>query len=378
MEGIPTIALRADLQMVPRLFTRYAPTMLKMLPYARSVQGPVQNFIDRAGVTDPFVQRLLDIECFLLSGLKADETIAAEIAFMFGERNLRKVEYPLGGAEAIVEAMARGIEKFGGELRTRAHVDKVIVESGKARGVTLRSGEEIRARTVISNASLWDTYEKMVGKQHLPARFLEQQSSTPAVDSFMHLHLGIDASDLQVDGHHVVVHDSTVDITTPGNTVMVSIASVFDPALAPKDKHVVHAYTLEPFSNWTQYEAGVRPRGSREQYEAQKCASAEPLYAALRRIIPDLDQRVEVADIGTPLTHKRYLRRHRGTYGPAIVAGKDMFPGPATPIAGLYRVGDSVVPGIGVPAVVASGMLCANALVSPAENDSLLRELNYH
>lgn len=39
-----------------------------------------------------------------------------------------------------------------------AHVDKVIVEGGRATGVQLRNGEKIAAsKAVVSNASLWDT-----------------------------------------------------------------------------------------------------------------------------------------------------------------------------------------------------------------------------
>jgi phytoene dehydrogenase-like protein len=82
--------------------------------------------------------------------------------------------------------------------------------------------------------------------------------------------------------------------------------------------------------------------------------------------------RITLELIGTPLTHARFLRRHQGTYGPAIAAGQGMFPGNQTPIPGLYRVGDSTMPGIGVPAVAASGILCANTLVKPQQTAELL------
>jgi all-trans-retinol 13,14-reductase len=97
------------------------------------------------------------------------------------------------------------------------------------------------------------------------------------------------------------------------------------------------------------------------------------LYRALERIIPDLRDRLVLDLIGTPLTHARFLRRHHGTYGPAIPAERDRFPSCQTPIPGLYRVGDSTMPGIGVPAVAASGILCANSLVS---NDQVVELLN--
>lgn len=67
--------------------------------------------------------------------------------------------------------------------------------------------------------------------------------------------------------------------------------------------------------------------------------------AAVRKVIPDIDSRVEVSMVGTPLTHERFLRRHRGAYGPAIRAGEALFPWHATPLAGLYCCGDFTFPG---------------------------------
>ena len=59
--------------------------------------------------------------------------------------------------------------------------------------------------------------------------------------------------------------------------------------------------------------------------------------------------------MGTPLTHARYLRRHRGSYGPAIRAGEALFPWPATPLPGLYCASDSTFPGGWVPVGVGTG-----------------------
>ncbi|KAH8052309.1 all-trans-retinol 13,14-reductase [Aureococcus anophagefferens] len=72
-----------------------------------------------------------------------------------------------------------------------------------------------------------------------------------------------------------------------------------------------------------------------------------------------------VTQIASPLTHARYLNRHRGNYGPAIAAGGDVeFPKVTTPLEGHFRCGDSTTAGIGVPAVASSGAQCANALLS--------------
>ncbi|WP_371357447.1 phytoene desaturase family protein [Hydrocoleum sp. CS-953] len=333
-----------------------------MLPSLGDIGGSVGQIVDK-WVKDPWVRRLIDLECFLLSGLKADGTVAPEVAFMFGERSNSVIEYPIGGSAAIVDALVRGLERWGGELRLNAHVEEILIESGKAVGVRLRGDKIIRANIVISNATIWDTYTNLLRPEDLPPSFREPALATPAVESFMHLHLGIRADGLEgLTGHHVVVHDGDVDISTPGNTCMISIPSVWDSTLAPPGHHVVHAYTLESFSSWQKDES----------YPQRKREKAESLFLALEKVIPDIRQRITLELIGTPLTHARFLRRYQGTYGPAIAAGKGSFPGPQTPISGLYRVGDSTMPGIGVPAVAASGVICANTLVSVDKSLSIL------
>lgn len=376
LKDVPTVALRADWQLVPILLSRYLPSLLKMLPLLGMIQGSVGEVMDKE-VRDPWVRRLIDLECFLLSGLKAHDTIAPEVAFMLGERTRAGVEYPVGGSGAIVDALVRGLKRWGGNLRLNSHVEQILIEAGKAVGVRLRNGEVLNAPIVISNATIWDTYggagaeagtgaPPLLRQEDLPKSYRESALKMPAVDSFMHLHLGIRKEGLeQLTGHHVVVHDGNKDITEPGNTCMISIPSVWDANLAPEGHHVVHAYTLEPFEGW------VRDEG----YEEKKKTRSQSLFRALERVIPDLKERIVLELIGTPLTHSHYLRRYQGTYGPAIAAGKGMFPSFITPISGLYRVGDSTMPGIGVPAVAASGILCANSLVSPQQTAELLWQL---
>ena len=289
-----------------------------------------------------------------------------EMAFMYGERDRSVIDYPVGGSGAIVAALVRGLEKYGGKLRLRSHVNKILIENRQAVGVELKGGEKIHAEVVISNATLWDTAQHLIDSEHLPARERNLADSTDAVPSFMHLHLGIRADGLDnLTGHHVVIHDRDRDITEPGNTCMISIPTVWDRSMAPTGHHTVHAYTLEPHAGW-QY-------GS--DYKERKITKAQVLYRALERVIPDIRDRFTLELIGTPLTHARFLRRYRGTYGPAIPPTRGMFPGCKTGIKRLYRVGDSTMPGIGVPAVAASGILCANTLVSTRQTNQLVRQL---
>lgn len=50
------------------------------------------------------------------------------------------LEYPLHGSGAVVNALVRGLQKFGGRLGLGTHVEKIIVENGRAVGVKLRTG----------------------------------------------------------------------------------------------------------------------------------------------------------------------------------------------------------------------------------------------
>jgi phytoene dehydrogenase-like protein len=99
------------------------------------------------------------------------------------------------------------------------------------------------------------------------------------------------------------------------------------------------------------------------------------LWKAIERSIPDVRQRVKIRLEGSPITHARFNRRYKGTYGPAWRAGEAKFPYPKTDIENLLCCGDSVFPGIGVPAVAASGANAASSTVSVFEHMKMLKEL---
>jgi phytoene dehydrogenase-like protein len=55
----------------------------------------------------------------------------------------------VGGSGALVDALIRCLEDHGAALRNNSQVIKVLVEGGRAVGVRLADGEEIRARTAV-------------------------------------------------------------------------------------------------------------------------------------------------------------------------------------------------------------------------------------
>ena len=223
---------------------------------------------------------------------------------------------------------------------------------------------------------MWDTYRTLVPSSAVPKEALETCDRSARLDSFMHLHLGIDATGLppphELGIHHLVVNSWEGGVAANQNVVNISIPTCLDPALAPPNKHVVHAYTAanEPYAPW----ANLDRRSA--EYKAFKEERAECLWKALERFIPDVRDRVDLSLVGSPLTHERYVRRSAGTYGPGIVAGEQSWPTAKTPIEGLLMCGDSTFPGIGVPAVAGSGFIAANTIASLPQHWSLLEELN--
>jgi len=320
--------------------------------------------------------------CFLLSGLPAKGTITAEVAFMFAEwyRPGVLLDYPKGGSEGIIKALIRGIEKNGGEVRLNQHVEQIEVSGGAATGVRMRGGKHLTAkRAVVSNASLKSTL-RLLPEHAVPASWREEQESEEECPSFVHLHIGFHAKDLlevmggkELQCHYMVVNDWESGVDAEQNLVLLSIPSVLDPDMAPDGYHSLHAYTpaTEPYDLWK----GMDRKS--EEYKKFKEERSQVLWKAVERVIPDVRSRVDVELIGTPLTHERFLRRHRGSYGPAIVAGEKVFPGPGTPVKNLLLCGDSVFPGIGMPAVAASGMVAANSisLETVGKHRELLKDL---
>jgi phytoene dehydrogenase-like protein len=142
---------------------------------------------------------------------------------------------------------------------------------------------------------------------------------------------------------------------------IISIPTVFDPSLAPEGYHIIHAYTAasDSFDDWIPYQqetgkVGGSPHAGESQsynrkegYKELKLQKAEALWKAVECVIPDIRERAKrkgsVVLIGSPLTHRRYNQRFRGTYGPGVNPGKDVWElvGATTYIKGLYACGDT-------------------------------------
>jgi hypothetical protein len=80
---------------------------------------------------------------------------------------------------------------------------------------------------------------------------------------------------------------------------------------------------------------------SSEEYRKKKEEAADFLWQAISEYIPNAKDRAVpgTVQIGTPLTHERFLRRTRGAYGPRVdVSQGQTLPGHTTPLQGFLCV----------------------------------------
>ena len=371
VDALPTAALRGDIATAVTA-APYLSNFAKLNPLENlKLTKPFQSILNNSGITEStFTQNWLDLLCFCLSGLKADGTITAEMAMMMGEfydgddSKALPMDCPVGGAKSIIDALRRGIEKNGGSIFLNSHVNEIVIQDGKAKGVRLKKGNRLvkANQAVVSNLSVWDLFGSgIVDKSAFGEEFVKERMDTPVGKSFMHLHVGfrISRKELEnLEAHYMYIDDWTRGITGEDNAVLISIPSVHDVTLAPEGYAVLHIYTpaTEDFKRWE----GLDRKS--EAYKALKQERSLYLWHVLEKVLPDIKERAVISRVGTPLTHKRFLNRHEGSYGPAIRAGEASFPFPNTPVKGLLVCGDSCFPGIGVPAVAGSGFLAANSV----------------
>lgn len=161
----------------------------------------------------------------------------------------------------------------------------------------------------------------------------------------------------ETECHHIIVEDWQ-KMQDPHGTLFVSIPSLLDPSVCPEDTHGVHIFTPDWADNWK----GL----STQEYEQKKETVADALVQRLEAFFPGLQKATLFREVGSPRTHRKFLNRADGSYGP-IPSRRPLgmlgMPFNRTSVKGLYCVGDSTFPGQGVNAVVFSGFGCAHRVL---------------
>ncbi|MEB3336113.1 MAG: carotenoid isomerase [Leptolyngbyaceae bacterium] len=337
-----------------RVFFQHPLSCLGLVKYLPQNAGDIA----RRYIHDPDLLKFIDMECYCWSVVPADRTPMINAGMVFSDRHYGGINYPKGGVGQIAQKLVEGLEKAGSYIQYKARVTQIVQEQGRAVGVQLASGQVYRAKRIVSNATRWDTFEKLLPPSAMPRSEQKWQQRYQKSPSFLSLHLGVQAAALPIgtECHHILLEDWQ-QMEAGGGTLFVSIPTLLDPTLAPPDHHIIHAFTPNWIADWQSL--------SPSAYAEKKEAAAAQIVARLEQIFPNLGQYLDYQEVGTPRTHRRFLNRQDGTYGPVPtrkLLGLLGMPFNRTAIPGLYCVGDSTFPGQGLNAVAFSGFACAHRI----------------
>ena len=75
----------------------------------------------------------------------------------------------IGGSHALAHSLWEALAQAGGRVFLKHGVERILIENGKAVGVRLEDGSEVRARHLVaSSISLEQTFLRLVGREKLP------------------------------------------------------------------------------------------------------------------------------------------------------------------------------------------------------------------
>ncbi len=273
--------------------------------------------------------------------------------------------FPRGGMGAIAESLATRLRAKGGSVRVEAPVERVVVERGRAVGVVLAGGEELRAPLVLSNADPRQTYLRFLDPGNLPDAVVRQVSRFDERGSMARVFLALDRlpdfaglpagegpihRGLTLLGAEVDAFRRVGDAQLRGEVpddfpIEFIIQSVHDDTMAPAGKHILSTGIQQlPFTL------------SGTDWDAFKPVFEKRVISLMETYAPGIGASIVGTHTITPLD----LEREYGLPGGNIFHGAmtlgQLFanrpiPGYGsyrTPVSGLYLCGAGTHPGGGV------------------------------
>ena len=262
---------------------------------------------------------------------------------------------------------------FGASVLTEQSVAQILVEGGRAAGVALEDGTEIRSRAVLSGVDPKRTFLRMVAERDLPEDFRRHIATLDMSSGATKINVAVDrlpkfAAMGRTDAaageagpeHRGTIHlcQSTEEIETayreaaagrPSTRPIIemTIPSAVDNSLAPPGKHVVSL-----FVQYTPYELAD---GSWDD-TGLKDAFADRVFGVIEEFAPGFTASVVGRDILSPVDLERLFGMTGGNIFHGAMSLDQLFwlrPAPGwsryrTPIAGLYLCGSGAHPGGGV------------------------------
>ncbi len=276
--------------------------------------------------------------------------------------------HAVGGMGAITQAMARACASVGVEIETNASVARVLVDRGRAIGVALEDGRELRAKIVAANVGPKLLYERMFEPGALPDEFrarianfragsgtfrmnvalseLPRFTARPTRDpAAPHLGSGIIIAP-SLDYMDRAYRDAREQGWSREPIVEMLIPSVLDDSLAPPGQHVA--------SLFVQHVAPALPNGrswdtARDEVADLVIGTVDrhaPGFAASvigRQLLSPLDLERDFGLIGGDIFHGRLSLDQLWAARPVL--GHGDYRGP---LSGLYHCGSGAHPGGGV------------------------------
>lgn len=376
-------------------------TGLKSLGRIKSPRGalqaavkipPVLKWLRRTGkdlieshVSDPYLKGIL-------TGQSGDHGLPPSqvSAFMHAGITNHYLDggyYPLGGAYIIPRAFTRALKRAGGEIKFKTKVSKILLEGKKVIGVKLENGEEISAKTVVSNVDPEVTFGALIGRENLSSKLNRKldrlRYSTSALSLFFAVDMDLRAAGLDSGNYWFYDHENLEELYQLGLTdhvlksdtppmIFLTVTTLKDPSKMHSGYHTCEAFSFvsyEPFKQYGHPVPGVRMPG----YQGLKEDLAWRMFQGLEKRIPGISQHVTFWNLGTPLTNKHYLNATKGNlYG--IEKSVDQV-GPwgfstKTEFEGLLMCGANTM-SHGVAGATSTGLSAAKAILGCSTADLL-------
>jgi phytoene dehydrogenase-like protein len=270
-----------------------------------------------------------------------------------------------GGMGAVTSALAKSLQVSGGTIRSAAPVEQVLVRGGRAIGVALEDGEEIHARTVVSNMDVRRTFLETMNSHDLPDEFVKQVRNFKIRGSSGKLNIALDGlpsfpaipqgSPATRGDMHVTdtvemlerAYDDWKDGRWSRSPYLdILIPSQIDPTMAPDGKHYMSVFVQ--YCPYQLAEGGWN--------DERRKAFGNTVIDTIARHSPNFKDLILHAEIRTPLDIENQVGLTEGN----IFQGELTFdqllfnrpvPGYAqyrAPVRGMYMCGSSTHPGGGV------------------------------
>ncbi len=326
------------------------------------------EFLNRY-IKDPRLQTIL-ASLWDFHGLPPSKLAGLYYAVAKGECLRNGTYYVKERSSDLSFALAKVIEREGGQILYKTLAEKILIENGTVNGVTLSTGRVLPAKAVVSNASAASTFGSMLPKGALPVEFSQElKTFVPSLSSFI-VWLGLKGD---IRGKIPFCGVQTVTKRGPeqdyasclrGDVEKVPFrVSLYDNIYSGYSRpgtSTLRVFCLTGYGPWRKFEMDYKA-GQKDAYRAEKERWADILIArAEKEILPGLSSMIEVREAASPLTNWRFTRNPGGaifgfdqTLNHAYIDRKDN----RTPIKGLYLASAWGVPGGGFWGVLLTGQM---------------------